>query len=209
MTNEDMRSGDEVAIPFDRGNLRLMFLHAVILSAGGLAILDVLGNGVLSGTLHKGLVLHGQSGLVVRGILAVVLVFYCPCVLCIVRWALSLGRCLRDDLPAVVFRRDGLVDNASFYQVGLIPWPDLARAYPWDTPGLIRCGAVPRPVFLMLRDVTGFLPRLPWLKAAALRLEWVRGRLIIYDGLMAVTSDEFVGRLNDYREAHVRREGLP
>jgi hypothetical protein len=202
MENKDIAGKDEVAIPFDRGNLQAMFLYTIIMSLGGVALFDFLGSGILFGTPHKGWVLHGQPGLVVRGIFAVVLVLCCPCILFIAQWALFLGRCLWHDLPAVVFRRDGLVDNASYYRVGLIPWSALARAYPSDAPGLIRCNPPPRPVFLMLKDPTGFRARLPWLKAMSLRLEHVQGRLVISDGLMAVTSDEFVRRLNDYYGAY-------
>lgn len=205
-----MENEDEVAIPFNRRSLWGLFGLAALLSLSGGALVALFGSCVLLDTPH--------TGLLTRGIYAVFLALFCLCYGFTVQWALFLGRCLRRDLPAVVFRRDGIFDNASGYWVGLLPWSDLARIYPSEIYLGLRFASrvrlrVPyrrrRMVTIEIKDAVGFRSRLPWLKATCLRLEQPQGTLRIGDGLLAVTAEEFMRRLNDYYVTRVRRDGLP
>lgn len=205
-----MNSDEEVTIPFNRRTLRVQFMFAAVMSLMCLFMLILFASPVLLDVPHMGTLWRVAD--------ALMLMVMSLCFIFIIRWALFLGHCLRHNTPAFVFHREGVVDNASGYWVGLIPWTEMARVYP--SPLVFAPRFAPRFHFrlpgkrrlfivILLKNAHDFRAQLPRWKAWAMRLESADRPLLVGERLLAVTVDEFMRRLNGYYIAHVRREGLP
>jgi hypothetical protein len=198
----------EVMIPFNRRALWGMFRLAAVISLCGVALVTLFAGCVLFDVPH---VPPWQ-----RATCVIFLTLFCLCYLFAFQWAMFLGRCLRHHLPAIVLRQDGLVDNASGYWAGLLPWSELARIHPVGmTRGLrfgsrlVFCLRRERVVLISLKDTGWFRSHLSWLKAISFSLEQPKRTLKVGGTMLATTPEEFMRQLNEYYITHVRRDGLP
>jgi hypothetical protein len=111
---------------------------------------------------------------------------------------LGLLRHLSPTKPALVIDDRGLVDQASNYQVGLIPWSEIRGAkIVWRT----RKGGVQKVLAIAVRDLTPFMARVGIIARTLMRLEqWLSGSVIdIPQWSLRTPVEEVLSALQQHR----------
>jgi hypothetical protein len=122
-----------------------------------------------------------------------------PLIILFIFTLISTARKLNDKSPGLVIGIAGIIENSSFFPVGLISWGDVVSMY-------IKQYRSTRWLMIEVRDPEQYFSKDNFLTYAFQRLNQFIGgsSIFISSGLIDVDFDEMVGIINQYYEKYGR-----